>query len=46
MEIQQIAAVDIRLILDFIYGVAEDISEDQLHSLIHAASLLQVSPDT
>lgn len=42
VEIQEIAAEDMEVILKFIYGVLDAIPEDRLRSLVLATDRLQV----
>ena len=42
MEIQEVAAEDMKIILDFIYGVLDTLPDERLQTLVLAADRLQV----
>ncbi len=42
VEIQEVAAEDMKVILDFIYGVLDTLPQDRLQALICATDRLQV----
>ncbi len=42
VEIQEVAAEDMKIILDFIYGVLDNLPEERLQTLVLAADRLQV----